>query len=55
MLASEVLVADLLRKGALVRLSDLALPAPSYWAVFLPRHPAIQQLTMLLDWLRQQA
>lgn len=53
-LASEVLVADLLRKGALVRLSDLALPAPSYWAVFLPRHPAIQQLTMLLDWLRQQ-
>ncbi|MFD1881297.1 LysR substrate-binding domain-containing protein [Paracoccus pacificus] len=54
-LASEVLVADLLRKGELVRLSDIALPAPSYWVVFLPSHPAQKRLAMLLDWIRQQA
>ncbi|MGR6467940.1 LysR family transcriptional regulator [Rhizobium sp. PAMB 3182] len=54
-LASEVLVADLIRTGDLVQLSEITLPAPSYWIVFLPSHPAVRQLNVLLDWLRHQA
>lgn len=52
-LASEVLVSGLLRTGELVRLSDIALPGRSYWAVFLPDHPQRDRLMTLLGWIRQ--
>lgn len=54
-LASKVLVADLLRAGDLIQVSIIALPAPSCWVVFMRSHPAAEKLTILLDWLRQQA
>ncbi|RJL19289.1 LysR substrate-binding domain-containing protein [Paracoccus siganidrum] len=54
-LASEVLVADLLRSRQLVALSDIALPAPSYWAVFLPGNPLRTRLQLLVDWIRRQS
>ena len=53
-LASEHLVGDQLKIGALLRLSDIALPGPTYWAVFLTSHPAKERLTTLLDWFRKQ-
>lgn len=52
-LASEVLVAGLLRSELLVRLSDVALPAPSYWFVFLPSNPSRHRIMKLLRWFRQ--
>ncbi|WP_308669820.1 LysR substrate-binding domain-containing protein [Brucella anthropi] len=54
-LVSRVLVADLLREGKLVQLSDIELPGRSFWAVFLSGHPARDRLTILLEWIRQQA
>ncbi|PQZ25464.1 LysR family transcriptional regulator [Ochrobactrum vermis] len=53
-LASEHLVGVQLKAGTLLRLSDIAMPGPTYWAVFLPNHPAKERLTTLLDWFRQQ-
>lgn len=54
-LASELLVNDQLNTGALVSLSDISLPAPTYWAVFLASHPAKARLQILLGWFRTQA
>jgi len=54
-LASQLLVADLLNTGQLVQLSEIALPGLTYWAVFLPTHPDQARLAQLLDWLRQQS
>lgn len=53
-LASELLVADQLDAGTLVLLSDISLPGPTYWAVFLTSHPAKERLQKLLDWLQNQ-
>lgn len=53
-LASEVLVTRLLQDGKLVQLSEIALPARSYWALFLAHHPESEQLMLLLDWMRGQ-
>ncbi|GAB2473924.1 LysR substrate-binding domain-containing protein [Comamonas humi] len=53
-LASRVLVGPLLEDGALALLSPVALPGPSYWAVFLPSHPAGERLQGLLDWFKRQ-
>lgn len=53
-LASEVLVAGLLRSEQLVRLSDVGLPAPAYWFVFLPSNPSRDRILKLLHWFRQQ-
>lgn len=53
-LASEHLVGDQLKTGALLRVSDIALPGPAYWAVFLTNHSAKERLTKLLDWFRKQ-
>lgn len=54
-LASELLVGDQVTAGALVPLSEVALPGPTYWAVFLASHPQKQRLQALLEWFRQQA
>ncbi len=54
-LASRHLVADLLKAGQLVQLSDIALPGLTYWAVFLPTHPHKDRLEHLLGWLRHQS
>ncbi|MBM2293729.1 LysR family transcriptional regulator [Sulfitobacter pseudonitzschiae] len=54
-LASQLLVADLLNAGQLVQLSDIALPGLTYWAVFLSTHPDQDRLAHLLGWLRQQS
>ncbi len=54
-LASELLVSDQLNAGTLVPLSDIALPGPTYWAVFLASHPAKERLQILLEWFRKQA
>ncbi|MCZ4255208.1 LysR substrate-binding domain-containing protein [Sulfitobacter sp. G21635-S1] len=54
-LASQLLVADLLNTGQLVQLSEIALPGLTYWAVFLPTHPDQARLAQLLGWLRQQS
>lgn len=54
-LASQLVVADLLNAGQLVQLSDIALPSLTYWAVFLPTHPDQDRLAQLLGWLRQQS
>ena len=54
-LASQLLVADLLNAGQLVQLSDIALPGLTYWAVFLSTHPDQDRLDQLLGWLRQQS
>lgn len=54
-LASQLLVADLLEAGHLVQLSDIALPGLTYWAVFLSTHPDQDRLAQLLDWMRQQS
>lgn len=53
-LVSEVLVSDLLEAGKLVLLSNVVLPGPAYWMVFLPNHPARERFTVLLDWIRRQ-
>lgn len=52
-LASQRLISDLLRNGTLVRISDTALPAPSFWAVHLPDHPRNKAIQRLIEWLRQ--
>ena len=54
-LASQHLVADLLKEGQLVQLSDIALPGLTYWAVFLSTHPDMDRLEHLLGWLLQQS
>lgn len=54
-LASQHLVADLIKAGQLVQLSDIALPGLTYWAVFLSTHPDKVRLEQLLGWLRQQS
>lgn len=54
-LASELLASDQLNAGALVSLSPISLPGPTYWAVFLPSHPAKERLQLLLGWFRRQA
>jgi LysR family glycine cleavage system transcriptional activator len=54
-LASELLVRDQLHAGTLVSLSDISLPGPSYWAVYLTSHPAKERLQILLDWFLKQA
>lgn len=54
-LASELLIGDQVSAGTLVPLSDVALPGPTYWAVFLASHPAKERLLALLDWFRTQA
>ncbi len=54
-LASELLVSDQLNAGTLVQLSDIPLPGPTYWAVFLASHPAKERLHLLLGWFREQA
>ncbi|WP_428697384.1 LysR substrate-binding domain-containing protein [Stappia sp.] len=54
-LASELLVSDQLNAGTLVPLSDVSLPGPTYWAVFLTSHPAKERLRLLLDWFREQS
>jgi len=54
-LASKHLVADLLKVGQLVQLSDITLPGLTYWAVFLPTHSDKDRLEHLLDWLRDQS
>lgn len=56
-LARELLAADALRDGRLVRLSPLALPdrdAPAYWLVFPPELADWPPLLALLAWLRQE-
>ena len=53
-LASEHLVGDQLKAGTLLHLSDISLPGPTYWAVFLASHPAKERLSTLLDWFRKQ-
>lgn len=52
-LASEHLVKDQLRIGSLTLLSNITIPGPSYWAVFLSTHPAREKLEQLLSWLRE--
>ena len=53
-LASEYLVADLISTGTLTRLSDIALPGLTYWAVFLPSQTGNDKLVRLLHWFQQQ-
>jgi LysR family glycine cleavage system transcriptional activator len=56
-LASELLAADALQAGRLVRLSPLSLadgrPAP-YWFVYPPQHADLPALGALREWLREE-
>jgi len=56
-LASELLAADALQAGRLVRLSPMTLadrdPAP-YWFVYLPQHAALPALRALREWLHEE-
>lgn len=54
-LASQLLVGDQLKTGALIQLSDTSLPGPTYWAVSLATHPERDRLQAVLDWFRKQA
>lgn len=53
-LASEVLVSDLLARGDLIQVSKTTLPGLAFWGVFLNSNPRIGELELLLDWLRKQ-
>jgi LysR family glycine cleavage system transcriptional activator len=56
-LVRELLAADALRDGRLVRLSPLALPddeAPAYWLVFAPDVADWPPLVALRQWLRHE-
>lgn len=53
-LASQVLVADLLKAGQLVQLSEIALPGLTYWAVFLQTHSDANRLEGLRAWFEKQ-
>lgn len=56
-LASELLAADALQSGKLVRLSPLTLadiePAP-YWFVYPPQHAQLPSLIALRQWLQEE-
>lgn len=52
-LASQVLVSDLLASGQLVQLSPMDLPGPSCWAVHLSSHPRQAEINRLIEWMRQ--
>lgn len=54
-LASERLAEAPLHSGALVRLSGIALPGLTYWAVLLPSHPRRADLLALIEWMAGQA
>ncbi|MBL8326664.1 MAG: LysR family transcriptional regulator [Rubrivivax sp.] len=56
-LASELLAADALQEGRLVRLSPLALAdagPPPVWFVYPPQHAELPALAALRDWLREE-
>jgi LysR family transcriptional regulator, glycine cleavage system transcriptional activator len=56
-LTRELLAADALRDGRLVRLSPLALPddeAPAYWLVYAPELAGWAPLAALRTWLRRE-
>ena len=56
-LARELLAADALREGRLVRLSPLALPddqSPAYWLVYPPELADWPPLVALRQWLRRE-
>lgn len=52
-LASERLAGDMIKRGSLICLSDIALPGLTYWAVFLANHPRRADLLGVVEWLRQ--
>lgn len=52
-LASQLLVADLISEGVLANISEISLPGHSYWAVFLPNHPKRQAIDRLIVWLNR--
>jgi LysR family glycine cleavage system transcriptional activator len=56
-LASELLAADALQSGRLMRLSPLTLAdagPPPYWFVYPPQHAELPALAALRDWLREE-
>ncbi|WP_142846066.1 LysR substrate-binding domain-containing protein [Telmatospirillum sp. J64-1] len=53
-LASEFLVSDFLARGDLVRMSEVALPGLTFWAVFLTSNPRSDDLLRFVAWLREQ-
>lgn len=56
-LARELLAADALREGRLVRLSPLALPddeAPAYWLVYPPERADWPPLVALRQWIKRE-
>jgi LysR family glycine cleavage system transcriptional activator len=56
-LARELLAADALREGRLVRLSPLALPddqSPAYWLVYPPELADWPPLVALRGWIQRE-
>ncbi|KKX28420.1 LysR substrate-binding domain-containing protein [Rhizobium sp. LC145] len=53
-LASEVLVSDLLARGELIRVSQITLPGLAFWGVFLSSNPRAGELKLFMDWMRKQ-
>jgi LysR family glycine cleavage system transcriptional activator len=56
-LASELLAADALQTGRLVRLSPLTLAGsgpPPYWFVYPPQHAQLPELAALREWLHEE-
>ncbi|OHV75969.1 LysR substrate-binding domain-containing protein [Rhizobium sp. LCM 4573] len=53
-LASEVLVSDLLARGELIRISQVTLPGLVFWGVFLNSNPRVGELQLFMDWMRER-
>ena len=51
-LCSDVVVADLLASGALVKAIDFGLPGYGFYPVFAPDHPRRETLEAFVQWLR---
>ena len=50
-LCSDVVVADDLARGALVKALDLALPGYGYYPVYAPNHPRRSSIEVFLKWI----
>ncbi len=55
MLCSDVVVADELASGALVKAFDFGLPGYGFYPLFAPDHPRRETLEAFVDWLRGMA
>lgn len=54
-LCSDIVVADELASGALIKAFDFGLPGYAFYPVFTPDHPRQETLESFVDWLRGMA